>query len=82
MFVRPNNGTMITNRNIETVALFEDALDEVIESARESGVDDDELAAAMRARAVELDRVDDTNETDETDAVDGTGAADETDESS
>ena len=76
MFVRPNNGTMITNRNIETVALFEDALDEVIESARESGVDDDELAAAMRARAVELDRVDEADEGDEA------NEGDETDESS
>ncbi|WP_089697994.1 hypothetical protein [Halogranum gelatinilyticum] len=73
---------MITNRNIETVALFEDALDEVIESARESGVDDDELAAAIRARAARLDSVDEGDEADEgdeTDTVDGTDAVDETD---
>ncbi|SEO82823.1 hypothetical protein SAMN04487948_105357 [Halogranum amylolyticum] len=46
---------MITNRDISSVELFEQALDEVVESARESGVSDAALAEALRAHAVKLD---------------------------
>lgn len=46
---------MITNRDIQTVALFDEALDEVIESAQESGVADAALAEALRSHAADLD---------------------------
>lgn len=49
---------MITNRNIETVELFENVLDEVITSAQESGVDDAALAGVLRAHAERLEHPD------------------------
>lgn len=46
---------MITNRDIQTVGLFDQALGEVIESAQESGVSDAALADSLRAHAEELE---------------------------
>lgn len=46
---------MITNRDIQTVELFDQALDEVVESAQENGVGDAALAETLRAHAAELD---------------------------
>ncbi|MFC6785720.1 hypothetical protein ACFQFH_07345 [Halobaculum halobium] len=45
---------MITNREISSRALLEEALDELVESARENDVADAELAAALRAQAEKL----------------------------
>ena len=42
---------MITNREIASRELLDEALDELVDSARENGVADDEIAAALRARA-------------------------------
>jgi hypothetical protein len=46
---------MITNRDIRTVALFDEALDEVIESAQESGVSNTALAESLRSHAADLE---------------------------
>jgi hypothetical protein len=46
---------MITNRDIQTAELFDRALAEVIESAQENGVENADLAEALRAHAAELD---------------------------
>ncbi|SFL60591.1 hypothetical protein SAMN04487950_4345 [Halogranum rubrum] len=46
---------MITNRDIQTVDLFDQALGEVIESAQDSGVPDAALAEALRSHADELE---------------------------
>ena len=45
---------MITNRDIQTVELFDQALDEVIESARENDVSEQALADTLRDRAADL----------------------------
>ncbi|MXR42313.1 hypothetical protein GRX01_13320 [Halobaculum sp. WSA2] len=42
---------MITNREIASRELLDEALDELVDSARENGVADDEIAAALRVRA-------------------------------
>lgn len=46
---------MITNRDIQTAALFDQALDEVIESAQENGVSDAALAESLRSHAAALE---------------------------
>ncbi|SHH63856.1 hypothetical protein [Halobaculum gomorrense] len=46
---------MITNRDISSRALLEEALDELVESASENGVSDEVLAEALRVRASEVD---------------------------
>ncbi|WP_277552446.1 hypothetical protein [Halobaculum limi] len=47
---------MITNREIASERLLGEALDEVIESARENGFDDATLAAALHERAATLEQ--------------------------
>ena len=42
---------MITNREITSRELLDEALDELVDSARANGVSDDEIAAALRVRA-------------------------------
>lgn len=42
---------MITNREIASRELLDDALDELVDSARANGISDDEIAAALRVRA-------------------------------
>ncbi|QZP38324.1 hypothetical protein [Halobaculum magnesiiphilum] len=46
---------MITNREISSRALFEEALDELVESARENDVPDETLAEVLRTRASGVD---------------------------
>ncbi|MFC7096207.1 hypothetical protein [Halobaculum marinum] len=47
---------MITNREISSPALVDEALDEVVESARENGIPAAELARVFDERAAELRR--------------------------
>ncbi|QZX99320.1 hypothetical protein [Halobaculum rubrum] len=42
---------MITNRDITSRELLDEALDELVDSARANGVSDDETAEALRVRA-------------------------------
>ena len=46
---------MITNREIASSGLLDEALDEVIESARGNGFSDEELAAVFAERAADLE---------------------------
>ena len=42
---------VITNREISSRELLDDALDELVDSARDNGLDDDEIVEALHARA-------------------------------
>jgi len=42
--------TSIANREITSRELLDDALDELVDSARANGISDDEIAAALRVR--------------------------------
>ncbi|GAA0219434.1 hypothetical protein [Halobaculum roseum] len=57
---------MITNREISSRAVFEEALDELVESARANDVPDEALAEALRTRAVGVDEggAEESSETD------------------
>lgn len=51
---------MITNRETPSRSLLEEALDELVESARENGVPDEALAEALRTRAAAIDEANET----------------------
>ncbi|MEF8818760.1 MAG: hypothetical protein V5A31_09270 [Haloferacaceae archaeon] len=51
---------MITNREIKSVGLLDEALAEVVESAVENGVERERIAAALRERAEAVETGNDT----------------------